>query len=162
MHGRHLRHRPSPWARIQSSLAFSRSIGDRQKPGGWSSGKRQTDWEGDRIAIVCGRRFQHELIAALTEDEILAVSYSPWAHRSIGMTGVHVIGQSIGKVYLRRELNTSASHRCRANLKVDMHGSNGIPARIDGHEPGFAPGVRHLIASQELLADRVEPRIFDI
>jgi hypothetical protein len=43
-----------------------------------------------------------------------------------------------------------------------MHGSNRIPARIDRHEPGFAPGVSHLIASQELLADRVESRISDI
>ncbi len=68
----------------------------------------------------------------------------------------------IRNVQLGRELKSCSRHQHGADLKMDMDGSDRIPARIDRQEPGVAPGIGHLIASQELLAHRVEARIPNI
>src|SRR6185437_966892 len=75
---------------------------------------------------------------------------------------MNAVRQLIGKVQLRCKLEASSDDCCRANLKVNMHGSNRIPTWVNCEKPYFATGIRHLVPAQKLLATCVETWIFHI
>src|SRR5574340_175689 len=122
------------------------------------SGKLQADRERGCIAVGRGRRSQHELIAAATEDAIILIPRVAPALCGIGLIGMDAIRESIVEVHLRRELIASLSLGFGANLDMNVHRSALIPAWVDGDESSLALRIGDLISAQKFLAERLEGR----
>lgn len=72
------------------------------------------------------------------------------------------VRQLVRKVQLGRKLKVSPGDRSGANFKVNMHGSDRIPTRINREKLCFALGISHLVPTQKLMAKCVEAWVFHI
>lgn len=75
---------------------------------------------------------------------------------------MNLVCQFIEKVQLGRKLEASPDNLIGSNFEVNMHGSDRIPAGVNGKKPCFAPGISHLVSAQKLLAKCAEPWIFHV
>ena len=85
------------------------------------------------------------MIPATSEDPIMLISRGARPVRGIWRGSMDAIRQHIVEVQLRRELESSLSHRCGANLEVNMYRPARIPAGVHSDEPSFAARVGDLI-----------------
>lgn len=75
---------------------------------------------------------EHQLVSTILEDTVSLVLHRALSLAGVWLLCVHLIGDRVIKVQLRRKLITLTRRRIGANLKVDVDRSALVPAGIDG------------------------------